>query len=181
MTYVTEVFYERLVEDFAGFERGENPDRSIEHEIQRLLTLEARLLDQRRFDDWLSLYAGECLYWVPASTGAGDPRREVAVAFDDRRRIEDRLYRLGTGSAWSQAPASRTVHMLSNVEVFKRNSAVLSRSSFLVTEFRAGETHRWSGWYAHRLRRDAGGWKIEVKQVNLIDCDQNLRNPSLVL
>ena len=34
---------------------------------------------------------------------------------------------------------------------------------------------------AHRLARDGNSWKILVKQINLIDCDQNLRNPSLLL
>ena len=38
--------------------------------------------------------------------------------FDDRRRLEDRVYRLRTGFAWSQAPASRTVRLITNVEVF---------------------------------------------------------------
>jgi hypothetical protein len=26
-----------------------------------------------------------------------------------------------------------------------------------------------------------GRWEIQVRQVNLIDCDRNLRNPSIVL
>jgi benzoate/toluate 1,2-dioxygenase beta subunit len=38
-----------------------------------------------------------------------------------------------------------------------------------------------SGWCGHRLVRAAHGWDIQVRQVNLIDCDQNLRNPSIVL
>ena len=52
------------------------------------------------------------------NAGGGDPRREIAISFDDRRRMEDRIYRLRTGYAWSQAPKSRTVRMISNVEVF---------------------------------------------------------------
>jgi hypothetical protein len=40
-------------------------------------------------------------YWVPATPQGGDPRREVAILFDDRRRMEDRIYRLRTGYAWS--------------------------------------------------------------------------------
>ena len=30
-------------------------------------------------------------------------------------------------------------------------------------------------------QQDGAGWKILVKQINLIDCDRNLRNPSLLL
>jgi len=139
-----------------------------------LLEREARLLDEARFEEWLGLFAPQCAYWIPARPGAGDPRREVAVAFDDRRRLEDRIYRLRTGSAWSQAPASRTVRLVTNIEVFENSMA---RSNFLISEFRSGETRRWAGWCGYRLK----DCKIEVKQVNLLDCDQNLRNPSLLL
>ena len=33
----------------------------------------------------------------------------------------------------------------------------------------------------HRFIERDGRWEIEVRQVNLIDCDQNLRNPSIVI
>lgn len=108
---------------------------------------------------------------------AGDPRREVTVFFDDRERLQDRIYRLRTGKAWSQVPPSRTVRMVSNVEVFNAESAFMVRSNLLMTEFRSGETRLIAAWCAHRL----GAGKIEAKQVNLIDRDQNLRNPSLLL
>ena len=56
------------------------------------------------------------------------------------------------------------------------------RSNFLISEFRVDGTRILSGWCGHRLvRATSGSWLIEVRQVNLIDCDQNLRNPSIVL
>ena len=144
---------------------------------------EARILDENRFEDWLAIYAGECTYWVPGTAGGGDPRREIAIAFDDRRRLEDRVYRLGTGIAWSQAPASRTVRLVSNLEAYLTDdqAIVMLRSNFVISEFRAGETRIWSGWTGHRLRRRDEGWEVLVKQVNLIDHDQNIRNPSIIL
>ena len=38
-----------------------------------------------------------------------------------------------------------------------------------------------SGWCGHRFVQSGERWRIQVRQVNLIDCDQNLRNPSIVL
>jgi benzoate/toluate 1,2-dioxygenase beta subunit len=148
-----------------------------------LLEREARLLDQQRFDEWLALYTPECLYWVPTTPQGGDPRREVAISFDDRRRMEDRIFRLRTGYAWSQAPRSRTVRMISNVEVFAtgRDAVRMVRSNFLISEFRVDGMRYLSGWCGHRLVQQDGQWLIAVRQVNLIDCDQNLRNPSIVL
>jgi benzoate/toluate 1,2-dioxygenase beta subunit len=181
VSYVDQAFYDALVRAFSVWPENEIVDPATREQCRMLLHREARLLDQGRFEDWLGLYAAQCVYWIPATPG-GDPRREVAVAFDDRRRLEDRVYRLRTGHAWSQAPASRTVRMISNIEVFPASeTGVLVRSNFLLTDWRAGETRFWSGWVGHRLRHRHGRYEIEVRQVNLVDCDQNLRNPSILL
>jgi benzoate/toluate 1,2-dioxygenase beta subunit len=73
--------------------------------------------------------------------------------------------------------------MVGNVGVFATDTddVVMVRSNLLINEFWAEETRLWGGWCAHRLRRKADSWEILVKQVNLIDCDQNLRNPSILL
>ena len=73
--------------------------------------------------------------------------------------------------------------MISNVEVFAtaESTARMVRSNFLISEFRVDGTRYLSGWCGHRFTQAAGGWEIQVRQVNLIDCDQNLRNPSIVL
>jgi hypothetical protein len=55
------------------------------------------------------------------------------------------------------------------------------RSNFLISEFWGNETRVLTGWAGHRVLRAAGGWKIQAKQVNLIDCDQCIRNPSIIL
>jgi 3-phenylpropionate/cinnamic acid dioxygenase small subunit len=184
MSYVDDAFYRDLTAGFTDWRREDLrvDDSALLESCRGMLHLEARLLDEGRFEDWLALFAPECLFWIPGSPG-GDPKREIAVAFDDRRQLEGRIYRLRTGYAWSQVPQSRTSRIVSNVEAFRsENDAVcMTRSSFLITEFRGGETRIFAGWNAHRLARDGGGWKIRVKQVNLIDCDQNLRNPSLLL
>lgn len=181
MSYVDEAFYADLVRSFSDWTGTTIAEPATREQCRMLLEREARLLDQGRFEDWLALYSAHCIYWVPATPG-GDPRREVAVAFDDRRRLEDRVYRLRTGHAWSQAPASRTVRLVTNVEVFPwKDERLRVRSNFIVSDFRTGETRFWTGWCGHRLRLREGRYEIEVRQVNLIDCDQNLRNPSLLL
>jgi benzoate/toluate 1,2-dioxygenase beta subunit len=179
MTYVNDRFYEDLVKSFSDWDRSEFEvnDVATRDECRRLLEREARLLDEGRFEDWLALYADECVVWVPAAERPGDPRREVTVFFDDRQRLQDRIFRLRTGKAWSQVPPSRTVRLVSNVEVFRAVGKLMVRSNLVLHEFRAGETRTLAAWCAHRL---AGG-KIEAKQVNLLERDQSLRNPSILL
>jgi len=183
--YVTDAFYRELVAQFSNWQRDELAisDPAERDRFRMLIEREARLLDQLAFDEWLAMYAPECIYWVPASPEAGDPRREVAISFDDRRRMEDRIFRLRTGYAWSQAPKSRTVRMVSNVEVFAAGGEGMRmvRSNFLISEFRPDGVRFLSGFSGHRFVEDRGRWLIAVRQVNLIDCDQNLRNPSIVI
>ncbi len=183
--YVTDALYRVLIENFSGWQNDAYAvtDVAVRDEFRRLLEREARFLDQLRYDDWLTMYAAECVYWVPSTPEAGDPRREIAIMFDDRRRLEDRIYRMRTGFAWSQAPASRTVRLVTNVEVFStvREDARMVRSNFLISEFWGDETRQLTGWAAHRVVRDHAGWKIQAKQVSLIECDQSIRNPSIIL
>jgi len=54
------------------------------------------------------------------------------------------------------------------------------RSNFLTSEFWGDEIRVLTGWAGHRVVRDGTAWKIQAKQVNLIDCDQCIRNPSII-
>jgi 3-phenylpropionate/cinnamic acid dioxygenase small subunit len=183
--YVSDALYRELMANFTDWQDDARAvtDAAVRDEFRRLVEREARLLDQMRYEDWLNMYAAECVYWVPSTPHGGDPRQEIAVMFDDRRRLEDRIYRLCTGFAWSQAPRSRTVRLITNVEVFSTGSddARMLRSNFLISEFWDKETRTLTGWAGHRLVRSSGGWKIAAKQVNLIECDQAIRNLSIIL
>jgi benzoate/toluate 1,2-dioxygenase beta subunit len=183
--YVSDAMYSELIANFSDWQRDERAigDPAVRDFFRMLLEREARLLDQLRYEDWLALLAPECIYWVPSTPNAGDPRREIAVMFDDRRRLEDRVYRLRTGFAWSQAPASRTVRLITNVEVFATDSdgVRMVRSNFLITEFWGNETRILSGWCGYRFIQQNGRWEIQAKQVNLLECDQCIRNPSIIL
>jgi 3-phenylpropionate/cinnamic acid dioxygenase small subunit len=183
--YVTDALYRELIADFSNWQDDARAvtDPAARDAFRMLLEREARLLDQLRYEDWLELYTAQCIYWVPSTPNAGDPRREIAVMFDDRRRLEDRIYRLRTGFAWSQAPASRTVRLITNVEAFAtaRDDVRMLRSNFLISEFWGDETRILTGWSGHRVVRHGDAWKIQAKQVNLLECDQSIRNPSIIL
>ncbi|WIV56398.1 aromatic-ring-hydroxylating dioxygenase subunit beta [Amycolatopsis nalaikhensis] len=164
--------------------REDWPEATVEETVRAatFLAREARLIDDGRFNHWLDLFTDDCLYWVPVVAGGGDPATEVSHAFDDRRRLTDRVYWLRTGLAFSQIPASRTRRVIGNVETSAdpETGDRLVRSNFTVHEFRAGVAKTYAGWYGHVLRNTGDGWRIRVKQANLLDSDQIHENLTLV-
>jgi 3-phenylpropionate/cinnamic acid dioxygenase small subunit len=183
--YVTNARYEALVKDFSDWQRDDLiVDDAVERDrFAQIVYREARLLDRLQYDEWLSCFAPELLYWVPGTPHGGDPRREIAVMFDDRRRLEDRIFRLRSDFAWSQAPPSRTSRLVSNVEVFStgRADVRMVRANFLVSEFWDKEIRSLAGWFGYQMVLQDGRWVIAAKQINLLECDQSLRNLSIVL
>lgn len=183
--YINDDLYDQVIEAFTNWQRDDLvvTDVAERDMFRRLLEEEARLLDTDRLEDWLKLFSPECVYWAPTTVTGGDPRREIAISFDDRRRMEDRVYRLRTGFAWSQKPKSRTVRLVSNVEVFRTGQPNIRmvRSNFQICEFRGFETRYLPGWAGHRYVEQNGRWEIQVRQINLLECDQCIRNPSIVI
>lgn len=183
--YVNDALYDEIIAAFTNWQRDDLAVTDpVERDMfRRLLEQEARLLDNDQLEEWLKLFAAECVYWAPATVTGGDPRREVAISFDDRRRMEDRVYRLRTGFAWSQKPKSRTVRLVSNVEVFRADkpNVRMVRANFQICEFRGFETRYLPGWAGYRFVEQNGRWEIQARQVNLLECDQCIRNPSIVI
>lgn len=182
--YIDDSFYSVLINELSVWDRDlEMDDPVTVKQCEKLIINECRLLDEYRFDEFLSLYSNESLYWIPITPGGGDPRIEVSHAFDDRRRLEDRIYRLRTGYAYSQLPMSRTRRMVSNFELGYGDSKkiIFARCNFLISELRVGELKQYSGWYGYKLQNLEGQWKIAVKMVNLINSDQGHENMTFML
>ena len=94
---------------------------------------ELRLIDERRFDEWLALFTPDCLYWLPIVEG--DPAVEPSLVYDDFKRLKERLYRI-TASPPAQAPGSRTLHNVSNVDVVEAGDMTRVACNLTVFELR---------------------------------------------
>jgi 3-phenylpropionate/cinnamic acid dioxygenase small subunit len=181
--YLDPEFYPNLIALARSWSDDWPPaDPAVRSECEAVLAREARLIDEARFNEWLEVYTEHCLYWVPITPGGGDPRSEVSYAFDDRRRMADRVYWLRTGLAFCQIPQSRTRRMITNIEVLTDPAAGrrLVRSNFVVHEFRAGTSRSYPGWYGHLLERHGEEWRIAVKQVNLLDSEHGHENMTII-
>ena len=105
--------------------------------MQELLFLEARLLDERRFDEWLELFTQDASYSLPIVES--DDRREPSLIKDSRQGMEERVFRLTKTLAHAQNPPSRTQHDITNVEVVQAGEVFEVRCNQTVHELRNGD------------------------------------------
>ena len=163
-------------------------------EVEQFLYREARLLDERRFHEWLELFTDDVHYWMtgrssryPRSSKAIailDPDRyvdadltkedELAILDETKTTLGGRIARLDTGMAWAEDPPSRTRHIISNIEVEPGDatSELKVYSNFMVYRSRA-ETEQdfYVGARQDVLRHVDGAWKIAQRKLIL---DQNV-------
>jgi ethylbenzene dioxygenase subunit beta len=135
---------------------------------------EARLLDERRFEEWHALFAADGVYWVPARAEQTDPMHEVSIFYDDPAMMAARIRRLRHPRMHAEIPASRAVRSVSNIEVSLGGAEGLveARSVLLMTEFRAGRQIAYHGRVSWRLvPMDRGDFRIRLKRVDLVNAE----------
>ena len=193
-------FYNRWAELMAaeswaalGGRNATSMDDLVVREVERFLYREARLLDERRFHEWLELFTEDVRYWMvtradryPKSSkavaaldpgwAAAEPENDDALAILDESKatLAGRVARLETGMAWAEDPPSRTRHIIANIEVEPGDAAaeLVVHSNYIVYKSRA-ETEQdfYVGARRDLLRRVEGGLKIARRKLTL---DQNV-------
>lgn len=76
---------------------------------------ETALLDGRRLEEWLALFAADGLLWVPGRSGDADPTRHVSIIFDRLPQLRGRVGRLLSGKETAQDPPSNTIRAVTNL------------------------------------------------------------------
>jgi len=148
-------------------------------EVEDFLYHEAELLDERRYSDWIELVADDVHYHMPIRRNVkfGEWDREYSRAgvesswFDeDKRTLVGRVHQLETGVHWCEEPASRTRHIVSNVQVVRaEGDEVEVRCRFVIYKNRAQDLENlFIGKREDLLRRDdETGWKIARRRIIL--------------
>ena len=155
----------------------------LQREIEEFLAMEAELLDERRYNEWIQLFADDIHYHVPIRRNMkfGEHERENSSAdseiswIDEGKRIlVGRVRQIMTGIHWCEEPLSRVRHVITNVQIVTaRGDEVEERDRFIVYRNRLqDEWDLFAGKREQVLRRDsATGWKIAKRTVIL---DQNV-------
>lgn len=138
---------------------------------------EADLLDRAHYQDWLSLFTEDGLYWIPSDPTQKDPYSCTSHLFDDKLMRGLRVERLSSARAYSQQPRSRSHHLLQRPHVHSAEGVgdfYHLETKFSYTEFSEDETQTYVGVIVHHLVVEGGAIKIKLKRVNLLNCDAPL-------
>ena len=152
-----------------------------EAEVVRFIYKEARLLDEKRFDEWYELFTEDAYYWVPLVPGQTDPLAHNSLAYEDKLLLKLRIERLKQPNAYSQKPASRCLHVLQAPEVEEADKEFRVRTPFMYTETKGDESQRYAATAWHTLVQSNSGLKIKLKKVEILNADAALPSIQLFL
>lgn len=152
-------------------------DSETYHSITQFLYKEARLLDTRKYRDWLDMLSPDIVYLAPQRFNRLPERRdedwaiekeidELGYFEDDFTSLTLRVERFYLGTAWAEIPPSRVRHIITNIEAEGdpvSQQGVTVYSNFIVYRNRlAGRTgeeeNLVAGCRTDQLRRDGDSW-----------------------
>lgn len=155
-----------------------------EEDLIAFVYAEARLLDDRRLEDWLDLFAEDGRYWLPAEWPATDPLLQPSFLYEDRFLLDVRIRRLAGKKTYSQKPPSRGVHVLQRPTVEAMDASAnlyKTYTPFHYVEARGEDREFYDGWAHHELTHVDGALKIRLKKIDLVNIDGSFGNIQLFI
>ena len=154
-------------------------------ELARFVYREARLIDEKRLDEWYELFTEDALYWMPLVRGQTDPHSHTSLFCEDRFLLKVRIERLKNPLSHSQQQPSFCQHVLQRPELVARDDGLREyalRTPFVYLETRLDEQIVLGGVAHHELRcGEDGALKIAVKRIELLNRDAALPSIQLFL
>lgn len=167
--------YDALSADVASAATMPAADPALSAAAASALLCEARLLDARRWGDWLAWCTDDAVLWVPIDTG--DPRAGdgQSLLLDDRRRLDERVWRFSDPNAWALVPAGMVTRSVAGVEAWSVTSAeeppaqeILVSSTVSLQYVRGDTVWATAGRQVHRLRAEATAREAEWRLVHKV-------------
>jgi 3-phenylpropionate/cinnamic acid dioxygenase small subunit len=161
----------------------------LQQEVEQFLYKEARLLDERRLDEWLELLADDLHYWMPMRRNIKygdwdleftDHETEINWFDEGKDILAGRIRQINTGVHWPEEPVSRFEHLITNVEVVSvEGDQIRVNSKFFCYQNRLqDEVNHFVGRREDLLRRDSTTkFKLVKRKIILA---QNVMLPKVV-
>lgn len=142
-------------------------------QVQAFLFREARLLDDKQWDEWLACYHPDAEFWMPSWDDDGqlvsDPQREISlIYYPNRGGLEDRVFRIKTERSSASTPEPRTGHNIHNVEIVSQEgSEVKVRFNWHTQSYRYHHTDSYFGTSHYTIDVSSGQPLIKRKYIVL--------------
>ena len=150
-------------------------------EVEQFLYLEADLLDDRCFHEWLELFDDDLQYRMPIVRNLRQSEikneylespLDVAWIDEGKETLSRRVEQILTGVHWAEEPLSRTAHLVTNVRIVSAEPSpeaaetVSVRCRFLSYRHRLlDQENTLIGKRHDILRRLDGSWKIARREI----------------
>lgn len=100
-----------------------------EYAVSKFLAMEARLLDEERYPEWLALLTEDIRYQIPVALNVYRRTRQrpsqlkpMSIIDDGLPGLKQRAAREATGLVWLNDPATHHLRMITNIEVESTNT-----------------------------------------------------------
>ena len=141
---------------------------------ERVLYLEGEYLNLGRYDEWLTLFCEDCLYWAPLAPGQDEAASHSSLIHENRTLMRMRIDRVTHRAAHSLAGGIRTSRSVGPAAlrgIDKKNGDWIVERRFQMIERQGERTRNFAGLFTYRLAPGGKSFRIREKRVDLIDCD----------
>lgn len=145
---------------------------------------EARLLDEKRFDEWYELLTQDARYWMPLTRGQPNGETFTSLFYEDKLLLRVRIERLRHPNAFSQQQPSFCQHVLQQPAVETSDPAAnhyVTRTPFIYFETQLDSQLVLAGVTYHHLTVIDGALRMRLKKIELVNCDAAFPSIQLLL
>lgn len=148
-------------------------------DVTAFLSLEADMLDNKEYQQWLDLWQETGLYIIPVDHAATDYANTLNVAYDDNEMRQLRIERLTSGEAVSTQLVEKTVRTLSRFRILDDIDGVVRvRCAYCLYENNKNGVRTYPANLQFKLVRDGDSFKIAEKVVKIMKSSQHLTTVS---
>ena len=152
--------------------------------LQEFIYDEARLIDDKRFDEWYELFTDDALYFMPLARGQSAADVHSSLFYEDKLLLKVRIERLKRPGAFSQQVPSFCQHVLQLPRLESSSDAErrhLMRTPFAYFESRGEQQICLAGVVYHDLIEGGGRLRIKMKRIELLNRDAALPSIQMFL
>jgi 3-phenylpropionate/cinnamic acid dioxygenase small subunit len=154
-------------------------DTQLLVDVSAFLNVEADMLDNKEYSQWLDLWVESGLYIVPVDHAATDYENNLNVAYDNHEMRELRIQRLTSGEAISTQMSEKTVRTLSRFRILDDIDGVVRvRCAYCLYENNVNGIRTYPANLQFQLVRDGGSFKIAEKVVKIMQSSRHLTTVS---